>query len=52
MCRIAMAEVRLVMARLLWAFDVQNVLQDDWMDQSTYLLWEKKPLPIRVTRSR
>ncbi|KAI4262735.1 MAG: hypothetical protein L6R42_002094 [Xanthoria sp. 1 TBL-2021] len=49
---IAMAEMRLVMARLLWSFDVQGVLQDDWMDQPTYLLWEKKPLPIRLSRHR
>lgn len=47
-----MAEMRLVMARLLWSFDLQGVLQEDWMDQPTYLLWEKKPLPIRLTRYR
>ncbi|KAL9582651.1 MAG: hypothetical protein Q9212_003173 [Teloschistes hypoglaucus] len=45
---IAMAEMRLVMARLLWSFDVRGVLHDDWMDQPTYLLWEKKPLPIEL----
>ncbi|CAL8574950.1 hypothetical protein XPA_000896 [Xanthoria parietina] len=49
---IAMAEMRLVMARLLWSFDLQGVVQEDWMDQPTYLLWEKKPLPIRLTRCR
>ncbi|KAL8837304.1 MAG: hypothetical protein Q9170_002561 [Blastenia crenularia] len=46
---IAMAEMRLVMARLLWSFDVEAVLRDEeWMDQPTYLLWEKKPLPIKI----
>ena len=47
-----MADMRLVMARLLWSFDLQGVMQEDWMDQPTYLLWEKKPLPIRLTRRR
>ncbi|KAL8776841.1 MAG: hypothetical protein Q9194_002906 [Teloschistes cf. exilis] len=49
---IAMAEMRLVMARLLWSFDVRGVLDDDWMDQPTYLLWEKKSLPIGLIRVR
>ncbi|KAL8682522.1 MAG: hypothetical protein Q9186_001469 [Xanthomendoza sp. 1 TL-2023] len=49
---IAMAEIRLVMARLLWSFDLRGVLQDEWMDQPTYLLWEKKPLPIELVRIR
>ena len=43
-----MAEMRLVMARLLWSYDVRGVLKDEWMDQPTYLLWEKRPLPIEV----
>ncbi|KAL8669933.1 MAG: hypothetical protein Q9168_005498 [Polycauliona sp. 1 TL-2023] len=47
---IAMAEMRLVMARLLWSFDVRGVLQEGWMDQPTYLLWKRKPLPIELIR--
>ncbi|KAL9000490.1 MAG: hypothetical protein Q9169_000783 [Polycauliona sp. 2 TL-2023] len=46
----AMAEMRLVVARLLWSFDLSSVLQDDWMDQPTYLLWKRKPLPIELSR--
>ncbi len=43
-----MAEMRLIAARILWRFDLRCHLQDEWMDQPTYLLWEKKPLPIEL----
>lgn len=51
---IAMAEMRLVMAHLLWSFNIRSVLKEDdeWMDQPTYLLWEKKPLPIEIVPIR
>ncbi|KAI9710156.1 MAG: hypothetical protein M1820_002958 [Bogoriella megaspora] len=49
---IGLAEMRLVMARVLWRFDLQCPLKGEWMDQPSYLLWEKKPLPIELLSVR
>ncbi|KAI9694166.1 MAG: hypothetical protein M1822_003437 [Bathelium mastoideum] len=49
---IGLAEMRLVMARVLWRFDLRCPLKHEWMDQSSYLLWEKKPLPIELVSVR
>ena len=45
----AYLEMRLVLARLLWSFDIR--LKDetdrwDWGEQCTYILWDKRPLEI------
>lgn len=52
---LAYIEMRLILARLLWNFDM--TLADDskdWIDkQKIYLLWEKGPLNVHLTpRSR
>jgi cytochrome P450 len=46
---LAYAEMRLVLARLIYAFDIQ--LADprdvwDWGRQKTFIFWEKEPLEI------
>ncbi|KAK7982106.1 Cytochrome P450 monooxygenase alt3 [Apiospora saccharicola] len=44
----AYAEMRLVLARLLWNFDIE-LLDDQWMaKQKTWLVWHKIPLPINL----
>lgn len=46
---LAWAELRLVLTRLLWAFDLEaagQVLR--WDELRTFLLVEKKPLEIRI----
>lgn len=38
------------MASLLWHFDVQlaEEASKDWLDQTTHLVWDKKPLPVKI----
>lgn len=46
---LAYAEMRLIVAKLLWNFDMK--LKDDscnWTDQFSYVLWEKKPLMVTL----
>lgn len=40
------------MANLLWHFDVEldGEADRDWLDQTTHLVWDKKPLPVRILR--
>lgn len=44
----ACAEMRLVLARLVWNFDIE-LLDDQWMArQKTWLVWHKIPLMISL----
>ncbi|EEU39432.1 uncharacterized protein NECHADRAFT_94380 [Fusarium vanettenii 77-13-4] len=47
---LAYAEMRLILARLLWKFDLE-ILEDskDWDSQKSFLLWEKGALLVRLT---
>ncbi|KAI4722872.1 putative cytochrome P450 monooxygenase [Aureobasidium sp. EXF-10727] len=47
---LAYHEMRLIMANLLWHFDVKlaEEARKDWLDQTTHLVWDKKPLPVEV----
>jgi len=48
---LAYHEMRLIMANLLWHFDVQlagEMEGKDWLDQTTHLVWDKKPLIVNV----
>ncbi|EUC43004.1 hypothetical protein COCMIDRAFT_101978 [Bipolaris oryzae ATCC 44560] len=49
--KVAYQELRLILSRLLWSFDL--ALKDpsdvwDWGEQSTYIFWEKKPLEVAL----
>jgi hypothetical protein len=47
---LAFAEMRSIMARLIWHFDME--LQPDslnWDQQKVYVLWDKPPLNVRLT---
>lgn len=46
---LAMSEVRLILARIIRRYDLECVMQDSWLDQPTYLLWERKPLLVKMT---
>jgi cytochrome P450 len=47
---LAIVQMRLILARLLWNFDFELCDQSrDWMDQRTYMGWEKGPLLARVS---
>jgi len=47
---LAYAEMRQIIARMLWNFDFQLLEgQNDWVDQDIYVVWQKKPLWVRLT---
>jgi cytochrome P450 len=46
---LAYTEMRLVLARMLWNFDLE--LQEDsstWNQQNVYLFWEKPELNVKI----
>jgi cytochrome P450 len=52
--KLAYAEMRLVLARLLYVFDVRLAHENDrwdWGEQDTYIFWEKKPLRVILRRA-
>jgi cytochrome P450 len=46
----AYAEMRLILARILWKFDLELLDKShDWYTrQKTYLAWEKPPLMVNI----
>lgn len=50
---LAYAEMRLIMARVLFEFDLElHPDSRDWAErQKEYILWEKLPLKIRLKRA-
>jgi hypothetical protein len=53
---LAYAELRLILAKLLWNFDVELAAQSDhprWIqEQKTALIWEKLPLYCELEDAR
>jgi len=50
---LAYHEMRLVLATVLWNFDLAFCKEsDNWLDQQCYVLWEKRPLLVRLTPVR
>jgi cytochrome P450 len=47
---IAWAEMRLVVARLLWNFDLEPVDRLEWKSQKTYYLWQKERFRVRLRK--
>jgi hypothetical protein len=46
---LAYHEMRLVMAKVLFAFDFElDPESENWDDQETYTLWQKKPLICKL----
>jgi hypothetical protein len=46
---LAYHEMRLIMAKVLYAFDFELGLEsNDWMNQDTFILWQKKPLMCKL----
>ncbi|KAH6676007.1 cytochrome P450 [Halenospora varia] len=46
---LAYGEIRLILARVLWNFDLE--LQNDglnWNDQKVWMVWEKPPLNVKL----
>lgn len=41
--------MRLIMAKVLYAFDFELGLEsENWLDQPTFILWQKKPLMCKL----
>ncbi|KAI5919545.1 averantin oxidoreductase [Camillea tinctor] len=45
---LAYVEMKLIIAKLLWHFDLENATEGDWMDQKVYMVWEKTPLWVKL----
>ena len=45
---LAYAEMKLIIARLVWHFDIENATEGDWIDQKVYVVWEKGPLWVKL----
>jgi len=43
-----MMELKLVVATLIWNFDIEQCFPDNWAEQEVYLVWEKPPLPVKL----
>lgn len=47
---LAFGEASLILARLIWAFDLELFLQcSNWADQRAYIIWDKGPLLVKLT---
>ena len=47
---LAYTEMRLILAKLVYAFDIKMAQgNDDWMDQRTFGVWEKPALNVYLT---
>lgn len=45
---LAMSEVRLVIANIVRRYDLRYMMRDSWTHQPTYLLWDRKPLLVKM----
>lgn len=43
---IAWAEMRLIIGRMVWNFDISPACDLDWTKQKTFMLWQKEPFYI------
>lgn len=46
---LAYIEMRLILAKMMYKFDLQLASESkDWLDQKVFLVWEKKPLMVKI----
>jgi hypothetical protein len=41
-------EMRLLLAKLVYNFDIESDVGPDWPDQKVYVIWDRKPLICRL----
>lgn len=47
---LAYAEMRLILARMIWNFDMELAPESQgWIDQLSFVVWEKPGLKVRLT---
>ncbi|KAI1420079.1 cytochrome P450 [Xylaria sp. FL1777] len=44
---LAWHEMRLMLAKLVYEFDIESDAGSNWLDQNVYVIWERKPLICR-----
>lgn len=51
---IGVAVPRLALAKMMWHFDIELLPETDpnWVDQRVYIVWQKKPLIVKLTPRR
>jgi cytochrome P450 len=48
-CSLAYHEMRLILASVLVHFEIELCPEsENWMDQQTHFLWDKKPLMVKL----
>ncbi|KAJ6008198.1 Cytochrome monooxygenase lcsI, partial [Penicillium herquei] len=48
---LAYAEMRVIMAKMIWTFDMRlDVSAKGWNNQRTFLVWERKPLMVHLSK--
>ncbi|KAI0119131.1 cytochrome P450 [Daldinia grandis] len=45
---LAYVEMKIIIARLVWHFDMENTTEGDWIDQKVYMVWEKTALWVKL----
>lgn len=53
--KLANSEMRLVIARIVYSFDLRLSDENDrfdWGEQATYIIWEKRPLQVVVNEAK
>ena len=48
---LAMAEFRMMVARMVWSFDMTPQSKLRWTDQRAHMLWEKAPFYVQLRRA-
>lgn len=43
-----MAEFRIVLARMLWNFDLEAISEARWEEQKCFMLWQKEKYLVRL----
>ena len=52
---LAWAEMRLVVAHLLWNFDIRasdGIKPLEWTSQKIFWAWDKQPVKVRISKAR
>lgn len=49
---LALHEIRLALAHVLWHFDLSPAEEStNWIQQKSFIVWEKSPLMVKLTRA-
>lgn len=49
-CSLAYAKMRLILARMIWNFDMELAPESrNWIDQLSFVVWDKPSLQVKLT---